>query len=188
MTDAEAAAATKAELATAEEEDRVDDSKLKLPGVELAEQDVKTMEEEEEIEFKAYVRSCRRHRRATPPRRARTAGRVPARSRDGAARRWSSPWCGGLWLASAHGRAVGRRRAKLFIFVAEEVYGDETRHNFWKERGLGTVKILRHKESGKNRCLMRQEKTLKICLNHIILPQSQIVRGAGTCVRAREAR
>lgn len=36
----------------------------------------------------------------------------------------------------------------------------------WKERGVGTVKLLKHKESGKVRLLMRQNKTLKICANH----------------------
>lgn len=35
------------------------------------------------------------------------------------------------------------RRAKLFVFVKEDVYGGETRKNFWKERGTGDVKLLR---------------------------------------------
>ena len=37
----------------------------------------------------------------------------------------------------------------------------------WKERGAGTVKFLKHKESGKIRLVMRQSKTLKICANHL---------------------
>jgi len=39
--------------------------------------------------------------------------------------------------------------------------------NEWKERGLGLVKLLKHKENQKIRLLMRQEKTLKIRANHI---------------------
>ena len=31
----------------------------------------------------------------------------------------------------------------------------------WKERGIGEVRFLRHKESKKIRLLMRREKTLK---------------------------
>lgn len=37
----------------------------------------------------------------------------------------------------------------------------------WKERGVGQVKLLEHKENHKIRLLMRQEKTLKIRANHI---------------------
>uniref|UniRef100_A0A7M4FB55 E3 SUMO-protein ligase RanBP2 n=1 Tax=Crocodylus porosus TaxID=8502 RepID=A0A7M4FB55_CROPO len=50
-------------------------------------------------------------------------------------------------------------RAKLFRFVESKE---------WKERGIGNVKILRHKISGKFRLLMRREQVLKICANHYI--------------------
>ncbi|EAZ62747.1 GTPase-activating protein [Scheffersomyces stipitis CBS 6054] len=51
-------------------------------------------------------------------------------------------------------------RAKLFRF-----HGDTKE---WKERGTGDVKFLKHKESGRVRILMRRDKTLKICANHLI--------------------
>ncbi|CAJ0916275.1 unnamed protein product, partial [Ranitomeya imitator] len=51
-------------------------------------------------------------------------------------------------------------RAKLFRFDADS--------KEWKERGLGNVKILKHKISGKVRLLMRREQILKICANHYI--------------------
>ncbi|KAE8625397.1 hypothetical protein XENTR_v10006259 [Xenopus tropicalis] len=51
-------------------------------------------------------------------------------------------------------------RAKLFRFDAET--------KEWKERGIGNVKILRHRVSGKIRLLMRREQVLKICANHYI--------------------
>lgn len=37
----------------------------------------------------------------------------------------------------------------------------------WKERGVGPVKLLRHKDNDRIRLLMRQDKTLKIRANHI---------------------
>nr|XP_039263063.1 E3 SUMO-protein ligase RanBP2-like [Styela clava] len=38
----------------------------------------------------------------------------------------------------------------------------------WKERGVGVMKILKHKEIGKYRILMRRDQILKICCNHLI--------------------
>ena len=51
------------------------------------------------------------------------------------------------------------RKSKLYRFDKEG--------NQWKERGAGTVKLLKHKETGKVRLVMRQAKTLKICANHL---------------------
>lgn len=65
-------------------------------------------------------------------------------------------------------------RSKLYLFVKEDVYGGEKRENYWKERGLGDVKIQKHKLSGKCRLLMRQEKTMKVCSNHYISPSTEI--------------
>jgi Ran-binding protein 1 len=49
-------------------------------------------------------------------------------------------------------------RAKLFKFIRES--------NEWKERGTGDVRLLKHKENGKTRLVMRRDKTLKVCANH----------------------
>lgn len=51
-----------------------------------------------------------------------------------------------------------KMRAKLFKFVRES--------NEWKERGTGDVRLLKHKENGKTRLVMRRDKTLKVCANH----------------------
>jgi len=59
-----------------------------------------------------------------------------------------------------------KMRAKLFRFDAE--------NQEWKERGLGDVKFLKHKETQKVRLLMRREKTLKICANHYISPAMKL--------------
>lgn len=48
-----------------------------------------------------------------------------------------------------------------------KLYRYENSSNEWKERGLGVVKLLKHKANSKIRLLMRQEKTLKIRANHL---------------------
>ena len=55
------------------------------------------------------------------------------------------------------------RRAKAFRFGAD-VGGDQC----WKERGKGQLKLLKNKENGKVRVLLRVDKTRKIRLNHFI--------------------
>lgn len=51
-----------------------------------------------------------------------------------------------------------KMRAKLFKFDRES--------REWKERGTGEVRLLKHKENGKTRLVMRRDKTLKVCANH----------------------
>ena len=51
-------------------------------------------------------------------------------------------------------------RTKLFRF--------DTDVQQWKERGIGELKILKNKLSGKVRILMRREQVLKVCANHTI--------------------
>ena len=36
----------------------------------------------------------------------------------------------------------------------------------WKEKGIGDIKLLRHKETGKVRVLMRRDKIYKLAANH----------------------
>ncbi|XP_059169500.1 E3 SUMO-protein ligase RanBP2-like isoform X2 [Physella acuta] len=51
-------------------------------------------------------------------------------------------------------------RGKMYRFVSGE----------WKEKGVGVVKILEHKDTKKTRVLMRRDQVLKICCNHKIEP------------------
>ncbi|WJZ89104.1 hypothetical protein VitviT2T_008350 [Vitis vinifera] len=67
--------------------------------------------------------------------------------------------------------AVLDLKAKLYRFDKDG--------NQWKERGAGSVKLLKHKESGKVRLVMRQSKTLKICANHLVLPTMSVQEHAG---------
>ncbi|CAG2247857.1 RANBP1 [Mytilus edulis] len=55
---------------------------------------------------------------------------------------------------------VLKLRAKLFRF--DNSFDPPE----WKERGTGDCKLLKHKETGLIRVLMRRDKTLKVCANH----------------------
>ncbi|KAM4699561.1 E3 SUMO-protein ligase RanBP2-like [Discoglossus pictus] len=63
-------------------------------------------------------------------------------------------------------------RGKLFRFDADT--------KEWKERGIGNVKILRHRVTGKIRLLMRREQVLKICANHYINADMKLKPNAGS--------
>ncbi|KAL8545067.1 hypothetical protein ACS0TY_005317 [Phlomoides rotata] len=66
------------------------------------------------------------------------------------------------------------RNSKLYRFDKDG--------NQWKERGVGTVKLLKHKVTGKVRLVMRQNKTLKICANH--LDSCDLIAPYNVCTRA----
>lgn len=52
------------------------------------------------------------------------------------------------------------QRAKLFRFDADTKQ--------WKERGVGEMKILKHRTRNSSRIMMRREQVLKLCANHKI--------------------
>ncbi|GKV52563.1 hypothetical protein SLEP1_g59140 [Rubroshorea leprosula] len=54
--------------------------------------------------------------------------------------------------------------------MKSKLYRFDKDGNQWKERGAGTVKLLKHMETSKVRLVMRQSKTFKICANHHVLP------------------
>ncbi|KAI1099169.1 hypothetical protein F4804DRAFT_93145 [Jackrogersella minutella] len=60
-------------------------------------------------------------------------------------------------------------RCKMFKFTQDAEGKGE-----WKERGTGPLRLLKHKENGKIRLVMRRDKTLKVCANHYITPDMTI--------------
>lgn len=67
-------------------------------------------------------------------------------------------------------------RAKLFRYdSATDDHPPE-----WKERGTGDVKILKHRAHGTYRVLMRRDKTLKVCANHVVLSHMELKPNCGS--------
>ncbi|EKX37021.1 hypothetical protein GUITHDRAFT_78472 [Guillardia theta CCMP2712] len=64
------------------------------------------------------------------------------------------------------------RRSKMFRF------NDEKKE--WKERGLGELKLLLNRRTGRIRVLMRREETLKVCANHVVTKDLELQPMAGT--------
>ncbi|GFZ13313.1 RAN binding protein 1 [Actinidia rufa] len=62
---------------------------------------------------------------------------------------------------------TGEEDEDAILDLKSKLYRFDKEGNQWKERGAGTVKLLKHKETGKVRLVMRQSKTLKICANHL---------------------
>ncbi|CAO3687187.1 unnamed protein product [Umbelopsis vinacea] len=68
--------------------------------------------------------------------------------------------------------ALFKMRAKLFRY--------DKGLKEWKERGVGDVKFLQHKETKKVRLLMRRDKTHKVCANHAITSEMSLAPNVGS--------
>ncbi|XWS53346.1 hypothetical protein CRYUN_Cryun11dG0149300 [Craigia yunnanensis] len=75
--------------------------------------------------------------------------------------------------------STGEENEDPMLDLKSKMYRFDKDGNQWKERGAGTVKLLKHKETGKVRLVMRQSKTLKICANHLLLPTMTVQEHAG---------
>jgi len=67
---------------------------------------------------------------------------------------------------------IFKLRSKLFRF--------DSAANEWKERGTGEARLLQHKETHKIRLVMRREKTLKVCANHLISADMKLQPNIGS--------
>ncbi|RAL37963.1 hypothetical protein DM860_000657 [Cuscuta australis] len=74
---------------------------------------------------------------------------------------------------------TGEEDEDVLLDLKAKLYRFDNGGNQWKERGVGTVKLLKHKENGKVRLVMRQSKTLKICANHLVLSTMTLQEHAG---------
>ncbi|KAI8574036.1 hypothetical protein RHMOL_Rhmol01G0323100 [Rhododendron molle] len=74
---------------------------------------------------------------------------------------------------------TGEEEEDAILDLKAKLYRFDKEGNQWKERGVGTVKLLKHKENGKVRLVMRQSKTLKICANHLVGPTMSVQEYAG---------
>ncbi|KAA0060033.1 hypothetical protein IC582_027589 [Cucumis melo] len=74
---------------------------------------------------------------------------------------------------------TGEEDEDAILDLKSKLYRFDKDGNQWKERGAGTVKFLKHKETGRVRLVMRQSKTLKICANHLVLPSMTVQEHVG---------
>ncbi|RZS04552.1 hypothetical protein BHM03_00034899 [Ensete ventricosum] len=74
---------------------------------------------------------------------------------------------------------TGEEEEDALLDLKAKLYRFDKDGNQWKERGTGSVKLLKHRETGKVRLVMRQAKTLKICANHLVIPSIKIQEHAG---------
>ncbi|KAL1829021.1 hypothetical protein DCAR_0208311 [Daucus carota subsp. sativus] len=74
---------------------------------------------------------------------------------------------------------TGEENEDTILDLKSKLYRFDKDGNQWKERGAGTVKFLKHKETGKVRLVMRQSRTLKICANHLVHPTMTVQEHAG---------
>lgn len=70
-------------------------------------------------------------------------------------------------------------RCKLFIF-GETLLDKGSGNKSWRERGIGEIRILRHREHQRLRILMRQEKTMKVIINHALDPRITLEPNVGS--------
>ncbi|KAK4764503.1 hypothetical protein SAY87_013941 [Trapa incisa] len=74
---------------------------------------------------------------------------------------------------------TGEEDEDVLLDLKAKLYRFDKDASQWKERGVGVVKFLKHKETKKVRLVMRQSKTLKICANHLLLPTMTVQEHPG---------
>ncbi|KAG0590937.1 hypothetical protein M758_1G132100 [Ceratodon purpureus] len=76
--------------------------------------------------------------------------------------------------------STGEENEDVLLDMKAKLYRFDKEGTQWKERGVGQVKILEHKSTKKVRLLMRQNRTLKICANHMVTAATQLQEHAGS--------
>lgn len=76
--------------------------------------------------------------------------------------------------------STGEEQDEVLYKQRAACYRFDSDSTSWKERGRGDVKLLQNKESKSIRVLLRQEKTLKLCMNHKVHPELELVANTGS--------
>ena len=69
---------------------------------------------------------------------------------------------------------TGQESEEQLFCERAKLYRYDPNSKQWKERGIGNMTIMKNRESGKSRLVMRREQVLKLCCNHVILPTMQL--------------
>eukprot|EP00593_Proboscia_inermis_P014453 CAMPEP_0171322512 /NCGR_PEP_ID=MMETSP0816-20121228/115006_1 /TAXON_ID=420281 /ORGANISM="Proboscia inermis, Strain CCAP1064/1" /LENGTH=200 /DNA_ID=CAMNT_0011821017 /DNA_START=462 /DNA_END=1065 /DNA_ORIENTATION=- len=70
-------------------------------------------------------------------------------------------------------------RCKLFVY-GETLLDKGTGKKSWRERGIGEIRLLKHREHQRIRVLMRQEKNYEDIVNHVLDPRIKLEANAGS--------
>ena len=74
----------------------------------------------------------------------------------------------------------GEEAEEALCDVKSKLYRFDHGPGEWKERGVGQVRLLRHRENDRVRLLFRQEKTLKVRANHVVMPGTSLKPHSGS--------
>ena len=74
----------------------------------------------------------------------------------------------------------GEEAEEALCDIKSKLYRFDHSSGEWKERGVGQVRLLRHKENDRIRLLFRQEKTLKVRANHVVMPGTSLKPHSGS--------
>mmetsp|Transcript_4150 Transcript_4150/g.8634 ORF Transcript_4150/g.8634 Transcript_4150/m.8634 type:complete len:226 (-) Transcript_4150:183-860(-) len=74
---------------------------------------------------------------------------------------------------------VFKLRGKLYRY-GETMLDKGSGKKQWIERGVGEMKILKHRETQTERLLMRQEKTMKLIVNALVDPRIVMTKNVGS--------
>ena len=74
----------------------------------------------------------------------------------------------------------GEEAEEALCDVKSKLYRFDHGSGEWKERGVGQVRLLRHRENDRIRLLFRQEKTLKVRANHVVMPGTSLKPHSGS--------
>jgi len=74
----------------------------------------------------------------------------------------------------------GEEAEEALCDVKSKLYRFDHSSGEWKERGVGQVRLLRHRENDRVRLLFRQEKTLKVRANHVVMPGTSLKPHSGS--------
>ncbi|KAK9827739.1 hypothetical protein WJX81_008169 [Elliptochloris bilobata] len=77
-------------------------------------------------------------------------------------------------------RVSGEEAEDVMLDLKSKLYRFDNDSGEWKERGVGQTRLLKNKENQRIRLLMRQEKTLKIRANHLVLPGTKLQEHSGS--------
>jgi len=73
---------------------------------------------------------------------------------------------------------IFKMRAKLYRYDPGD--GGDDNEAQWKERGTGDCKLLKHDVTGWIRLVMRRDKTLKLCANHVVKSWMELKPNCGS--------